>query len=174
MTQPDPSHQEASKASSLELKGPDSASHAAEPWLREAAADDWPGVERLLVEAALPTVGAREHLADFFVAGADAQLIGCVGLEYHRDVGLVRSLAVSAAWRGRGVARRLMIRLLRESRERGVKRWVLITTTARPWFERMGFALVERSAAPTEALDASALGTACPAAAQIMVLNGSP
>jgi L-amino acid N-acyltransferase YncA/N-acetylglutamate synthase-like GNAT family acetyltransferase len=142
--------------------------------LRRATRQDWPAIEGLLVAGALPLAGASQHLDDFLVAVADDVIVGTGGLEFHGDVALLRSLAIAAGHRHRGLGRSLVDRLRSNARLRGAASLYLLTTTAADYFTRLGFAPVARAQAP-EALESSAeFRGACPASAALMSLALAP
>jgi N-acetylglutamate synthase-like GNAT family acetyltransferase len=74
---------------------------------------------------------------------ADGRAIGAITLEQARGLDVVNWMAVEAAFRGRGLATRLLGELEREARARGVRRlWV--TARAPRFFLANGFRPVEK------------------------------
>jgi amino-acid N-acetyltransferase len=150
------------------------------PLLRVARADDLPAVERLLAAAGLPAAGVADlfarRAADFVVAedpGAPGRLVAVAGLEVCGGGGpnadaLLRSVAVDAAWRGRGLGRALVGRLAGEAEARGLRALYLLTTTAEGYFPRLGFAPVARDAVPAAVAATVEFRSACPASAAAM------
>jgi amino-acid N-acetyltransferase len=136
--------------------------------LRRAASSDQEVVARLLRDLELPTDGVSAWLDHFWVAEYQGRVVGVAGMEQYGDSGLLRSVAVAQEWRGTGVGRRLVERVLEEGRTSGVRDVYLLTTTAEHYFPRLGFACVDRDCVPA-ALHASAEFTgACPASAVVM------
>ena len=91
------------------------------------------------------------------------------GLERYGRHGLLRSVAVSPAWRGRGIAGALTEEILATAEREGLEAVYLLTETAADFFARHGFRRIERSAV-AESVRASAEFTAlCPASAVVMV-----
>ena len=136
--------------------------------LRPAVPTDRETVATLLRELELPTDGVAEWLEQFWVAEHQGQVIGVAGMERYGDSGLLRSVAVTREWRGTGVGRTLVDRVLEEGRTSGVREVYLLTTTADHYFPRFGFVCVDRDTVPA-ALHASAEFTgACPASAIAM------
>jgi N-acetylglutamate synthase-like GNAT family acetyltransferase len=134
----------------------------------DAAAEDWPAIEALLVACELPLEGAKEAPPSVVVAQLDNEVIGCAALEKYGASGLLRSVAVTLAWRGQGVAREMTARLLDAAHVAGLTDVTLLTTTAVDYFPRLSFATVARKAAP-EAVRASVeFRDACPASATVM------
>ena len=145
-------------------------SHAS--WsVRTASERDAEAVRSLLRDAALPTAGVPDDLANFLVAERDGEFLGTVGLERYGDAALLRSAAVRASERGTGIGEALVKRLIESARADGVRSLVLLTTTAEHWFPRFGFARITREEVP-QALHASAeFQGACPASAVVMRLE---
>jgi amino-acid N-acetyltransferase len=140
--------------------------------IRAAKAHDWPQIERQLAACALPLDGAREHLRDFIVAEQGRAIVGCIGAEVYGDAALLRSLAVAEASRGQGVGVALVRRLLADLRGRGTMRVALLTTTAEPFFARLGFVAVSRDEIPTALHASEEFQGACPAGATAMLTHG--
>ena len=76
---------------------------------RQADACDLPELVALLAECALPFGDLTEtHLREFLVCRDGGRLVATAGLELCDDAVLLRSLAVAATHRGRGLATRLV------------------------------------------------------------------
>jgi N-acetylglutamate synthase-like GNAT family acetyltransferase len=137
--------------------------------LRAAAPADRPAIERLLVDAGLPVEGVEESLAHFCVAEANGELVGVGGYEPGiEEVGLLRSLAVRPDCRRRGIARQLVERVVAQARRLGVTELYLLTTDAQGYFARLGFAAVERNAAPAAIRATTQFRELCPDSATLM------
>jgi N-acetylglutamate synthase-like GNAT family acetyltransferase len=135
---------------------------------------DWPAIEALLVQAALPREGAREHLGAFLLTWDDAVLVGTAAVESYGACGLLRSVAVAASHRDRGIGAALVTALTAQARQRGTRTLHLLTTTAKDYFGARGFVEAARDTAPA-ALEASAeFRGACPASASFMTLALAP
>lgn len=137
--------------------------------LRPAGREDQAAIEALLNAHGLPLAGALDHLSSFVVALSGAEIVGCAGLELHGQAALLRSVAVAPGLEKQGIGRRLVDHVLEQARRQQVQAVYLLTTTARDYFARQGFALTERADAP-QALGRSAeFQGACPASADLMV-----
>ena len=88
--------------------------------LRTAKTDDLRAVEALLEGAALPVAGVAEWLPQFVVAENEGRIVGVAGIELYGTSALLRSVAVEQDWRGSGVGRQLVDRLLSDAQARGV------------------------------------------------------
>lgn len=90
--------------------------------LRSPNPEDMGAVLALLAASDLPTNDLPDPAIDLFLAYDDGALVGVVGLQPCSDGdGLLRSLAVVPARRGRGVAAVLCEQVARTARERGVR-----------------------------------------------------
>jgi amino-acid N-acetyltransferase len=130
-----------------------------------------PDVLDLLKDAGLPTAGVEEHFGTFWVSRIDGRLVGCIGLERHGEVGLLRSLAVRSSEQARGVGRRLVEHLLSEAREQKLRTLYLLTTTADAYFPRFGFERIERGEIDPALQGSEELRGACPDTAVCMRLR---
>jgi amino-acid N-acetyltransferase len=126
---------------------------------------------RLLEEASLSADGVAEFLPTFRVMFDGRELVGTVGIEHYGADGLLRSLAVARSARSRGVGRALMVQAMRDARQLGIRRLVLLTTTAADYFERQGWRRIERASVTGEVTTSSQFRGACPASAVCMELT---
>src|SRR5262249_45249796 len=94
-----------------------------------------------LSKVGLPHDGVEEHLSGFLVArGEGGEVVGCVGLERHGELGLLRSAAVLPQYQGQWVGGELIRELLKRAAGEGVTEVALLTTTAKDYFEsKFGF-----------------------------------
>jgi N-acetylglutamate synthase-like GNAT family acetyltransferase len=145
------------------------ATDGARATIRGATADDWERIAALLSASALPLDGAREHLAGFVVAEREGAIVGCAAVERHGTTGLLRSVAVAPAERGRGTGAALVERTLADASGAGLDGLVLLTTTAADYFRRFGFAVVDRAAVPASVHASAEFRGACPASATVML-----
>lgn len=101
---------------------------------------------RVLLEK--EAVAYYENLQEFLVAeDTEGNVIGCGGLHVMwEDIAEVRTLASNADWRGHGVGRRLLKKLLGEARELGVSR-VFCLTFEVEFFLRNGFSVMAEQSA---------------------------
>jgi len=109
--------------------------------IEPASAACLPQILELLSAAGLPHEGVKEHLDGFLIArNSDGRVVGCVGLERYGDLALLRSAAVLPEYRGGGVGSGLVRRLLEHAARDGIAEVVLLTTTAKNYFQaRFGF-----------------------------------
>jgi len=136
--------------------------------LRRARSADLEAVEQLLRNMKLPTEGVVDWVEQFWVGEHAGAVVGVAGMERYGEAGLLRSVAVAHEWRGSGVGRALVDRVLEESRAAGVHDVFLLTTTAEHYFARLGFACVDRGCVPDAMRGSAEFTGACPASAVVM------
>jgi amino-acid N-acetyltransferase len=134
-----------------------------------AAPADLPAILALLDQAGLPEAGLAQHLATALVARSADVLIGSAALELYGDTALLRSVAVAPGWRGRGIGRALTDAASMLALHHGVRRLVLLTTTAAPWFLAAGWVAVGRDAVDAAARQSVQFTSACPASASVLM-----
>jgi amino-acid N-acetyltransferase len=139
--------------------------------LRAAVESDLGAVEQLLVESGLPTTGVSDALCSFIVAESAGRLVGVVGLELCNEHALLRSTAVAADWRDRGLGRQLVERIIAEAESRNIRALYLLTTTAERYFPSFGFVKTTREAVPEPVRQTAEFVSACPASATVMCLT---
>lgn len=132
-------------------------------------------VEALLRAADLPV--SDLHAGDslrLFGARADGRLVGLVGIEVHPPVGLLRSLVVAPAHRGRGLGAELVAHAAAQAAARGLEALYLLTTTAADFFAARGYAAVARTDAPPEIAATSQFAGLCPSSSTVMKKRIAP
>jgi amino-acid N-acetyltransferase len=135
---------------------------------RRARASDWPKIQELLQNASLPTEDAVDHLDQFTVGVAATDLVVTGGFEHHGANALLRSFAVAPQLRGRQHGKTLLQHVLRNAAAAGVTNVYLLTETAAPFFERLGFRFLERKDAPPAIRNTQEFKQLCPASARLM------
>jgi UDP-N-acetylmuramate: L-alanyl-gamma-D-glutamyl-meso-diaminopimelate ligase len=87
-----------------------------------------------------------ERAVDTLIVADEEGIVGCVMLELYDDAAVLRSLAVIAERRGRGLGWMLADRAVGRAREAGARRLYLLTESASDFFaEKFGFRSVDRS-----------------------------
>lgn len=137
--------------------------------IRPVRPAEWAAVEALLRASGLPPDGLERHRATTLVARDAARVVGCVALELYDDGALLRSLAVDASVRGRGLGIRLARAALACARDRGVGAVYLLTETADGFFPRFGFRGVSRDEVPPGVGSSVEFTSACPETARVMM-----
>jgi amino-acid N-acetyltransferase len=137
--------------------------------IRAASADDLPAVKNLLQAAALPLDGVTDFFPSNYAVGeAGNEVIGAIGVERYGDNGLLRSAVVADAQRGTGLGSRLANERIEWCGRQNMRNVYLLTTTAAPFFEKLGFERVERADVPAEVQQAPEFVSICPSSAVVM------
>ncbi len=133
-----------------------------------ATAGDLAAIRALLVDCGLPSEDLEQVAGHCIAAKLGSEVVGSVALEPYGRSGLLRSLAVAPAWRGRSLGRTLYSRMAAHARLLGLEELYLLTTDAERYFAGLGFRRIERSEAPAEIQTTSQFRSLCPASAACM------
>jgi amino-acid N-acetyltransferase len=125
-------------------------------------------VIELLTAEKLPVADLPHALNNFIVAIQDGIVVGVGGVEVYGKFGLLRSFVTQSEYRGTGVAAKLLARLDKVSKLKGLSALYLLTETAPGYFERKGFAQVTRDEVPIEIQASSEFSHVCPVSAILM------
>lgn len=135
---------------------------------RAATLFDLAAVRDLLRGARLPATDMAEHFGRFLVVEADGRLLAAGGYEDHGRDALLRSLVVAPDARRTGLGRALAGSLMAAAAGGGATRGWLLTDSAVPFFERLGFAAVDRDTAPRAIRQTRQFTTLCSETATLM------
>jgi amino-acid N-acetyltransferase len=94
---------------------------------------------------------------------------GFGGLEVHGGDALMRSVVTLPPLRGRGIGATIVVALEAEARVSKCRSVYLLTTTAQPLFEKLGYALLDRARAPAAIRASAQFSSLCPATAALMM-----
>lgn len=136
--------------------------------IRPALPDDMPAVEELLTKTDLPVKGVKETIGTFVVAENEGRVVGVSGVERCGDFGLLRSVAVDPAVRGRGVGAAMTEWLIADSEASGLHALYLLTTTAENYFPSFGFEETPRESVPLDIKQTAEFREICPSSATVM------
>ncbi|NNC64638.1 MAG: GNAT family N-acetyltransferase [Gammaproteobacteria bacterium] len=124
----------------------------------------------LLERFDLPTSDLTPELLKTFISARAADsLLGVVGYEPYERIGLLRSLAVLPTTQCLGLGARLVERIERLAHENGVESLYLLTTDADRYFEKRGYASIEREDVPEVIRTTAQFSSLCPGSATVMV-----
>ena len=138
------------------------------PIISPATPADLPAIFELLQRSALSRDGLDAHVATTLVARDANGLVGTAALELYGTAALLRSVAVAAEQRGRGLGAALTATALDLARRRGVRTVYLLTETAAEFFPRFGFRPIPRADVDPAVRGSAEFTTACPASALVM------
>ena len=115
--------------------------------IEKASAAFLPEILELLSAVDLPHEGVEEHLDGFLIArSGGGRIVGCVGLERYGELGLLRSVAILPKHQGQWIGSKLVRRLLENASRDGITEVVLLTATAKDYFQaKFGFQEKKRS-----------------------------
>lgn len=121
----------------------------------------------LLMASKLPSEDIGNELKHFFVALEQHQVVGAIGLEVYEQYGLLRSMVVDPALRGKGIAAALVENLEQYAGELGIREICLLTETAPDYFIRKGYQEISRAGVPEPVKASSEFSHVCPVSARI-------
>ena len=127
-----------------------------------------PDLIAVLEAAGLPTDDLQQPGRRFYRFEDDAGLIGYGGLEQICHDALIRSMVVVDARRGCDLGAEVLSWLEASAAEQKATTLYLLTTTATAFFQRQGYVVLPRSAAPTAIAASRQFSALCPASAAFM------
>jgi amino-acid N-acetyltransferase len=136
--------------------------------LRSATESDAARIRALLESNGLPTADLFSSRPEFVVACEADTIIGAGALERLGRAALLRSVAVTATRRGAGIGTLLLRELEERARRSGVSDLLLLTETARAFFERHGYRVIDRESVPSAVRMTEEFRALCPASATCM------
>lgn len=126
----------------------------------------------MAVEAAgLPTADLADPGRTFFhYTRLDSEGVGWGGFELYGSDVLLRSMAVERRFHRQGNGRNLATLLMRRAYDQGARQAYALTSNpeARAFFERLGFAAIDRATAPATIQTTRQAGGLCPASATLL------
>jgi len=136
--------------------------------IRAAEPRDLEAIHALLEGSGLPTADLPRAQPEFVLACEGMRIIGVGGLERFGETGLLRSIAVVPDRRGAGLGPMIVRHLEERARAGGLTELVLLTQTARDFFERQGYRVIERPQAPAAVQLSEEFRSLCPSSAFCM------
>ncbi len=120
----------------------------------------------------MPTDALETNSANFYMAEQEGEIVGTAAFEFYDWDALLRSVAIIPRLRNKGIGSQLVEFMEDEARNRQVKSIVLLTETARTFFERKEYRVIDRGSISNKTLAAaSEFVYACSASAVCMVKN---
>jgi amino-acid N-acetyltransferase len=130
---------------------------------------DLKGALDLLGRSELTQQDVADHWGHYFVVREDdGRVVAVAGLEVHGEDALLRSVAVEPDYRGQGLAASLVEAALARAKRLQLRAVYLLTTTARDYFARRGFADCPREKAPAGIRESWEFRAGCPSTAAFM------
>jgi amino-acid N-acetyltransferase len=135
-----------------------------------ATEDNGPEIRRLLTDGDLHHEDITTAQLKHFLLGWDGpKLVAVIGLEIKSHNALLRSLAVDADYRNRGIATRLVGEIEDYAKSVEVDTLYLLTLTAEGFFKKCGYRRIARDSAPAGIQETTEFRNLCPASAVCMV-----
>ena len=103
-----------------------------------------------------------------FVLKKDDDIIGTGGLEFFDECVLLRSISVKKEERGKSWGRYISKQLEDFAKASGVNCIYVLTITAKDFFSKEGYILVERETVPEQIKNSSEFASVCPSTALVM------
>lgn len=128
-----------------------------------------PELIQTLTAENMPTSDLTEPNRQFWRKVIDGKTVGFVGLEVYGENALLRSLTVPSEFKGQGHGAELVSAAVARAKQQGVSTLWLLTKSATPFFERIGWELAERAAAPTAIAQTRQFDGLCSASATCMI-----
>ena len=123
--------------------------------LRPATGGDLANIASLLHRAKLRSGGARERLGRTVIVEAERDRpIATAAIDTFSDIGILRSVASSDGLSGQGAGTLAVAGAMRLGARAGARRIFVSSATAGGFFERLGFAEIDRRDLPDAMLDA--------------------
>lgn len=125
-------------------------------------------VMKLLLNNQLPTEDVYDQKNQFFVALINNVIIGTIGIEKYKHLGLQRSLAVNKEFRNLNIGKKLLLHLFDYCSTEKIKKLFLLTTTVEKYFYRSGFQEINRTDVPDVISKTKEFQDICPISAVTM------
>ena len=124
-------------------------------------------VIELLQQQNLPVSDIDESKLLFLLKDGD-KIIGTAGLEVFDDCALVRSVSVVKEAQGKGYGKLINTKLENFAKEKNITSLYLLTTTAKDFFEKQKYTVVNRDEVPESIQQTKEFSSLCPSSATVM------
>ncbi len=121
----------------------------------------------LLQQHKLPVTDIDEDKLLYLLLDGE-RVIGTAGLEIFEDCALLRSVSVVKEEQGKGYGNFLNSAIENYAAESGIGCLYLLTTTAKDFFDKQGYCVINRQDAPASVQQTAEFTSLCPSSAVIM------
>ena len=121
----------------------------------------------LLTKQKLPVTDITEDSLLYLLMDGDKPT-GTAGLDIFNDCALLRSVSVVEDARGKGYGKLLNEQIEEFAKESGINCMYLITHTAKDFFDRQGYCVIDRTTAPDAIKQTEQFTGLCPSTAVVM------
>lgn len=136
--------------------------------IEPAVPPDAEAIQGLLSAASLAVADLAVSPVRLWVVRDGTRVAGAAGLERYGNAAILRSLVIDSTARGRGLGQRLVAVLEDDARASGVKALVLLTRSAAPFFERLGYRVTDRLSVSDAIRRSAEFAVLCPMSAVCM------
>jgi len=126
-----------------------------------------PAILALLRENDLP-VGDLDENKTLFACLKHGSVIGTGGLEFLGDCALLRSISIRKDLQKKGLGKFVVAQLEKIARKKGINCLYLLTTTAKDFFIKEGYEMIDRQRAPIEIKNTTQFSSICAPTATMM------
>jgi amino-acid N-acetyltransferase len=121
----------------------------------------------LLQQQKLPVSDIKEDTLLYILLDGEKP-VGTAGLDIFDDCALLRSISVTGEVRGKGYGRVLNEQIEKFAKDSGISCMYLITHTAKDFFDRQGYCVIDRTTAPNAIKQTDQFTGLCPSSAVVM------
>ena len=121
----------------------------------------------LLQQQKLPVSDIKEDTLLYILLDGEKP-VGTAGLDIFDDCSLLRSISVTGEVRGKGYGRVLNEQIEKFAKDSGISCMYLITHTAKDFFDRQGYCVIDRTTAPNAIKQTDQFTGLCPSSAVVM------
>lgn len=121
----------------------------------------------LLTKQKLPVTDIKEDTLLYLLLDGD-KITGTAGLDLFDDCALLRSVSVVEDVRGKGYGKVLNEQIEMFAKESGISCMYLITHTAKDFFDKQGYCVIDRATAPDAIKQTDQFTGLCPSSAVVM------
>ena len=136
--------------------------------IKQATEREFDAIKKLLDDNNLPTTDIYQDNIQLFIGLIDDKIMSVIGLEKYKNVGLLRSLAVTDLFKNQQVGSRLIRHIVDLCASEHIDKIYLLTTTADKYFVKFGFTKIERIEAPDILKQTREFKDICPVSAVLM------
>jgi amino-acid N-acetyltransferase len=136
--------------------------------IQQATEREFDAIKKLLDNNNLPTTDIYQDNIQLFIGLIDDKIMSVIGLEKYKNVGLLRSLAVTDLFKNQQVGSRLIRHIVDLCASEHIDKIYLLTTTAEKYFVKFGFTKIERMEAPDILKQTREFKDICPVSAVLM------
>jgi amino-acid N-acetyltransferase len=121
----------------------------------------------LLASSDLPT-SDLDDTKTLFACLSNGVVVGTGGLELFKNSALLRSISVRTDLQKKGLGKFIVNELEKTARQKGIYELYLLTTSAKDFFTKEGYEVLDRKDVPPEIKNTAEFSFVCPATAKVM------